>query len=71
MPEERKRERYGGRVTVPRQRDERLANPEERGRGRPRLAQAQVLVGFLRDGYSESIKAKFRDPYGDHPVLLR
>ena len=71
MREARTRERYAGRLAVPRQRDERLANPEERGRGLPRLAQAQGLVGFLRNGYSESTKANVRDPYGDHPVLLR
>jgi len=33
VPEGRQRERYAGRLAVPRQRDERLANPEERGRG--------------------------------------
>ncbi len=71
VPEARERERYGGRVTVPRQRDERLANPEKRGRGMPRLAMAQGLVDFLRNGDSESARAKVRDPYGDHPALLR
>jgi hypothetical protein len=60
-----------GGVAVSRQRDERLANPEKRGRGLPRLAQAQELVGFLRNGDSESARAKVRDPYGDHPGLLR
>jgi hypothetical protein len=34
----RERERYGGRLAVPRERDERLANPEQRGRGLSRLA---------------------------------
>jgi hypothetical protein len=39
-----------------------------RGRGLPRLAQAQEFIGFLRNGDSESARAKVRDPYGDHPV---
>ncbi len=71
MPEARQRERYAGRLAVPRQRDERLANPEERGRGCRDSPKLKGSSAFLRNGYSESTGANVRDPGGDPPILLR
>jgi len=68
----RQRERYGGRLAVPRQRDERLANPEERGRGRPRLALPSVFLrAFRRATHRKPTPANVKTFCDGRPILLK